>query len=70
MSKLKQSPGGKRSHRGPEAGHSPGSALPEGLFYEFAFRRGVNPPEGAFTWLLLGAGHFDKVPVQGQVVAD
>lgn len=63
-------PGGERTHRGPEAGHSPGPALPEGLFYQLALRGGVDPPKGAFAWLLLRAGHFDKVPVQGQVVAD
>lgn len=71
MSRLKCTlPGGERSHRGPEAGHSPGPALPEGLFYQLALRGGVDPPEGAFARLLLRAGHFDEVPVQGQVVAD
>lgn len=71
MSRLKCSlPGGERAHRGPEAGHSSGPALPEGLFYQLALGRRVDPPEGAFAWLLLRAGHFDEVPVQGQVVAD
>lgn len=63
-------PGGQRSHRSPEAGNSSGPALPEGLFYQLALRRGVDPPERAFARLLLRAGHLDKVSVQGQVVAD
>lgn len=63
-------PGGKRPYGGPEAGHSPGPALPEGLFYQLALRGGVDPPERAFARLLLRAGHFDEIPVQGQVVAD
>lgn len=63
-------PGGERSHRGPEAGHSPRPALPEGLFYQLALRGWVDPPEGAFARLLLRAGHFDEVTVKGEVVAD
>lgn len=63
-------PGGERSHRSPEAGNPPGPALPESLFYQLALGCGVDPPEGAFARLLLRAGHFDEVPVQGQVMAD
>lgn len=63
-------PGGEWSHGGPEAGHPSGPALPEGLFYELALRGGVNAPERAFAGLLLRAGHFDEVAVQGKVVTD
>lgn len=63
-------PGGERPHRGPEAGHSPGPALSEGLLDELALRGGVDPPERTLAGLLLGPGHFDEVAVQGQVVAD
>lgn len=56
-------PGREGSHGGPEAGHSPGPTLPEGLFYQLAFGGGVDPPEGALAGLLLRAGHFDEVAV-------
>jgi len=63
-------PGGERAHGGPEAGDPPRPALPEGLIHQLALGGGVDPPEGALARLLLGAGHFDEVPVQGQIVAD
>lgn len=56
-------PGREGSDRGPEAGHSPGPTLPEGLFYQLAFGGGVDPPEGTLTGLLLRAGHFDEVAI-------
>ena len=63
-------PGGEGSQRGPEARHAPGPSLPEGLLYQLALGRWVDPPETPFPRLLLGTRHLDEVAVQGQVVPD
>lgn len=63
-------PGGEWSQWGPEAGHPSWPALPEGLLYELALRRWIDPPEGTFARLLLGSCHFDEVTVERQVVAN
>lgn len=51
-----------------EAGNSSLSTPAEGLCCQFGLGRWVDPPEWPFTRLFLRTRHFDKIPVQGQVV--
>lgn len=64
------SPRGQRSERRPEAGHPPLPPFPEGLLHQLALRGRVHAPEAALPWLVLRAGHFQKVAVERQVVSD
>lgn len=63
-------PGGKRSERRPETSHASLSSFPEGLLHQLALGSGVHAPKTPFAGLILGAGHFEEVAVQRQVVSD
>lgn len=67
---LAHSPGGERSERRPEASHPALPPLPEGLLHQLALGSGIQAPEAALPRLVLRAGHFQEVAVEGQVVSD